>query len=209
MKTILFQGDSITDAGRSRDNDNDRGTGYPTLVSAELGFKYPNEYKFINRGISGNRIVDLYARIKRDFINLKPEYLTILIGINDVWHEINDKNGVDNKKFFKVYCDLIEEIRSMLPDIKIFILEPFVLKASATEKSWSIFRRETEMRAESAKAVAEKFGLTFIPLQEKFDEAEKKAEASYWLGDGVHPTAAGHELIAKELSAALEKAFEN
>lgn len=207
MKTILFQGDSITDAGRSRDNDNDRGTGYPTLVSAELGFKYPNEYKFINRGISGNRIVDLYARIKRDFINLKPEYLTILIGINDVWHEINDKNGVDNKKFFKVYCDLIEEIRSMLPDIKIFILEPFVLKASATEKSWSIFRRETEMRAESAKAVAEKYGLTFIPLQEKFDEAEKKAEASYWLGDGVHPTAAGHELIAKELCAALEKAF--
>lgn len=209
MKTVVFQGDSITDAGRNRDNDNERGIGYPTLVSAELGYKYPGEYVFINEGVSGNRIVDLYARIKRDIINRKPDYLTILIGINDVWHEINDKNGVDNKKFFKVYCDLIEEIRSMLPDIKIFILEPFVLKASATEKSWSIFRRETEMRAESAKAVAEKFGLTFIPLQEKFDEAEKKAEASYWLGDGVHPTAAGHELIAKELSAALEKAFEN
>ncbi len=209
MKTVVFQGDSITDAGRNRDNDNERGIGYPTLVSAELGYKYPGEYVFINEGVSGNRIVDLYARIKRDIINRKPDYLTILIGINDVWHEINERNGVDNKKFFKVYCDLIEEIRSVLPDIKIFILEPFVLKASATEKSWSIFRRETEMRAESAKAVAEKFGLTFIPLQEKFDEAEKKAEASYWLGDGVHPTAAGHELIAKELSAALEKAFFN
>ena len=207
MKTILFQGDSITDAGRSRDNDNDRGTGYPTLVSAELGLKYPGEYKFINKGISGNRIVDLYSRIKCDFINLKPDYLTILIGINDVWHEIGNRNGVDNDKFFRVYCNLIEEIRAMLPDIEIFILEPFVLKASATEKNWRVFRKETLMRAESARAVAEKFGLTFIPLQEKFDEAEKKACASYWLGDGVHPTAAGHELIANEVVKALEKKF--
>ncbi len=207
MKTILFQGDSITDAGRSRDNDNDRGTGYPTLVSAELGFKYPGEYRFINKGISGNRIVDLYARIKCDFINIKPDYLTILIGINDVWHELGDRNGVDNGKFFRVYCELIEEIKAMLPDLKIFILEPFVLEACATEGKYGIFRRETEMRAESAKAVAEKYGLTFIPLQAKFDEAEKKADASYWLGDGVHPTAAGHELIAREVVCALEKEF--
>ncbi len=207
MKTIVFQGDSITDAGRNRDNDNERGIGYPTLVSAELGLKYPGEFVFINEGISGNRIVDLYARIKRDIINRKPDYLTILIGINDVWHEINDRNGIENKKFFRIYCDLIEEIKAMLPDIQIFILEPFVLKASATEKSWGVFRRETEMRAESARAVAEKFGLTFIPLQDKFDEAEKKAEASYWLGDGVHPTAAGHEIIANEVVKALEKKF--
>lgn len=207
MKTIVFQGDSITDAGRNRDNDNERGIGYPTLVSAELGLKYPGEFVFINEGISGNRIVDLYARIKRDIINRKPDYLTILIGINDVWHEINDRNGIENKKFFRIYCDLIEEIKTMLPDIQIFILEPFVLKASATEKSWGVFRRETEMRAESARAVAEKFDLTFIPLQDKFDEAEKKAEASYWLGDGVHPTAAGHEIIANEVVKALEKKF--
>lgn len=207
MKTILFQGDSITDAGRSRDNDNDRGTGYPTLVSAELGFKYPGEYKFINKGISGNRIVDLYARIKCDFINIKPDYLTILIGINDVWHELGNRNGVDNDKFFRVYCDLIEEIKTMLPEIKIFILEPFVLKAAATEGAYGVFKKETALRAESAKKVAEKYGLTFIPLQEKFNEAEKKANASYWLADGVHPTAAGHELIAKEVVAALEAEF--
>ncbi len=207
MKTIVFQGDSITDAGRNRNNDNERGIGYPTLVAAELGYKYPGEYVFINEGVSGNRIVDLYARIKRDIIHRRPDYLTILIGINDVWHELNDRNGVDNKKFFKVYCDLIEEIKAVLPDIKIFILEPFVLKASATSKNWAVFRRETEMRAASAKAVAEKYDLTFIPLQEKFDEAEKKAEASYWLLDGVHPSAAGHELIAREVTAALEKSF--
>jgi len=207
MKTIVFQGDSITDAGRNRNNDNERGIGYPTLVAAELGYKYPGEYVFINEGVSGNRIVDLYARIKRDIIHRRPDYLTILIGINDVWHELNERNGVDNKKFFKVYCDLIEEIKAVLPDIKIFILEPFVLRASATSKNWAVFRRETEMRAASAKAVAEKYELTFIPLQEKFDEAKKKAEASYWLLDGVHPSAAGHELIAREVTAALEKSF--
>lgn len=204
MKTILFQGDSITDAGRNRDNDSEIGIGYPLLVSADLGFKYPQEFRFINKGISGNRIVDIDTRIKRDIINLKPDYLTILIGINDVWHEINDLNGIDNKKFFRVYSAIIEEIKARLPELKIFILEPFVLRASATDDDWNVFRRETEMRAESAKAVAEKYGLTFIPLQAKFDELEKKAEASYWLSDGVHPTAAGHRLIANEVIKAIE-----
>lgn len=205
MKTIVFQGDSITDAGRNRDRDSERGIGYPTLIAGELGYKYPAEYDFINEGVSGDRIVDLYARIKRDIIQRKPDYLTILIGINDVWHEISERNGVENKKYFRVYCDLIEELKAVLPDLKIFILEPFVLKASATERNWNVFRRETEMRAESAKAVAEKYGLFFVPLQEKFDEAATKAEPSYWLSDGVHPTAAGHELIARELVPVLEK----
>ena len=94
MKTILFQGDSITDAGRARDNNSNRGLGYPHLVSARLGMDNPTEYNFINRGISGNRIVDLYARIKADIINLKPDVMSILIGVNDVWHEIAASNGV-------------------------------------------------------------------------------------------------------------------
>lgn len=206
MKTVVFLGDSITDAGRNRDNDNERGIGYPTLVAAEMGLDHPGEYAYINEGVSGDRIVDLYARIKRDIIHRRPDYLTILIGINDVWHEINERNGVENKKFFKVYSMLIEEIKAVLPDIKIIILEPFVLKASATEKAWNVFRRETEMRAESAKAVAENFGLDFVPLQKLFDAAAEKAEPSYWLSDGVHPTAAGHEIIAREVVKALERA---
>ncbi|MBQ9920892.1 MAG: lysophospholipase, partial [Clostridia bacterium] len=84
---ILFQGDSITDAGRARDNDINLGTGYPMLVKATLGFEEPGKYEFFNRGISGNRVVDLYARIKNDIINLKPDVMSILIGVNDVWHE--------------------------------------------------------------------------------------------------------------------------
>ncbi|MBQ6421407.1 MAG: SGNH/GDSL hydrolase family protein [Clostridia bacterium] len=205
MKTFVFQGDSITDAGRSRSDDNNRGCGYPTLCAAKLGAKYPDKYRFLNRGVSGDRIVDVYARIRRDQINLAPDYLSILIGINDVWHEFGGRNGVDAKKYFKVYCDIIEETLTMCPDVKIFILEPFVLKASATEGNWDIFRKETEMRAAAAKQVAEKYGLVFVPLQEMFDKACEKAPASYWLLDGVHPSAMGHELIADKLCAAFEE----
>ena len=101
MKTFLFQGDSITDADRRRDDINNFGYGYPNIVAAKYLSEFPNEFTFINKGISGNRIVDLYARIKIDLINLKPDYLSILIGINDVWHELSSENGVDNEKFKK------------------------------------------------------------------------------------------------------------
>lgn len=205
MKTILFQGDSITDAGRSREDDSQTGIGYPTLVKAELGFECPGQFVWYNRGISGNRVVDLYARIKADFINLKPDVMSILIGVNDVWHEINCQNGVDAEKYFKVYSMLIEELREALPDTKIMILEPFVLKAAATEDNWEQFRTEVRKRAEKAREIAEKYDLPFVPLQEKFDEAAKAAPCSYWLADGVHPTAAGHELIKREWIRAFKE----
>ncbi len=198
MKKILFQGDSITDAGRSRENDADRGIGYPTLVSAELGFLYPGEYEFVNRGISGNRSIDLLARIKRDIINLKPDIMSILIGVNDVGHEFMYEDGVDTEQFEKYYAMIIEEVTEALPDIKIMILEPFLLKASATEEDWDEFRYGVEKKAAAAKNIAERFGLKFIPLMRKFDDAAKTVAADYWLSDGLHPTAAGHELIARE-----------
>lgn len=198
MKTILFQGDSITDAGRARDNDMNVGIGYPVLVKGTLGFEHPGEYTFLNRGISGNRVVDVYARIKSDIINLKPDVMSILIGVNDVWHEVSRENGVDAEKYFTIYSMLIEEIKAALPDIKIMILEPFVLKGTATEEAWDIFRPEVEKRAAKAKMIAEKFDLPFIPLQDKFDAATLLAPADYWLVDGVHPTTMGHELIKRE-----------
>ena len=205
MKTFLFQGDSITDADRKRDDISNYGYGYPNIVAAKYLEENHNEYKFINKGISGNRIVDLYARIKIDLINLKPDYLSILIGINDVWHEIQSQNGVDNKKFKKVLSMLIEEVKEALPDIKIIMLEPFVLKGPATEENWDEFYNETKLRAQSVKEVADEYGLSFVPLQDKFDEATKDTQTTYWLADGVHPTPAGHNLIAKALTAEFEK----
>ena len=198
MKTILFQGASITDAGRNRDDINSLGLGYPLLVSASIGFDYSGEYAFINKGVSGNRIVDLYARIKADIINLKPDVMSILIGVNDVWHELDFKNGVDCEKFFKIYSMLIEEIKAQLPDIKIMIMEPFVAAGRATTENIDIFRTEVFKRAEKAKEIAKKYDLTFIPLQEKFDELFEAMPADYWLADGVHPNFTGHELIKRE-----------
>lgn len=197
MKRILFQGDSITDAGRSRENDAAKGYGYPSLVSGKLGYEHPGEYEFINRGISGNRVCDLLARVKCDMINLEPDVMSILIGVNDVWHEFARENGVDVVLYEKLYNILIEEVKAALPDIRIMIMEPFVLRADATDEQYDAFRAEVELRAAAAKRVAEKNGLEFIPLQAKLDEATKLAPADYWLRDGVHPTSAGHELIAR------------
>ena len=196
---ILFQGDSITDAGRSRENNDGLGLGYPHLIKAALGFAEPGKHEIFNRGISGNRVVDLYARIKADIINLKPDVMSILIGVNDVWHEFHESpNGVDADKYFKIYDMLISEVKAALPDIKIMIMEPFVLKACATEDKWDDFDKEVKKRAEMAKKIADKYNLPFMPLQDGFDALCKKAEPGYWLKDGVHPTEMGHEFIKNE-----------
>ncbi len=196
---ILFQGDSITDADRSRQDNARLGVGYPRLVEAALGFEEPGVHEFLNRGISGNRIVDLYARIKSDIINLQPDLMSILIGVNDVWHELGENpNGVDADKFFKIYSMLIEEVKEALPNIKIMILEPFVLPGCSTVEKWDEFSKEVPKRAQMAKKIAEKYGLPFISLQKGFDELSTKAPCEYWLGDGVHPTAKGHEFIKNE-----------
>lgn len=204
MIKVLFQGDSITDAGRSREADANVGRGYPHLVKAQMGFNEPLKYNFINRGISGNRIVDVYARIKLDIINLAPDFMSILIGVNDVWHEFSRQNGVDADKFEKIYCMLIEEIKQALPDVKLLIIEPFALRGSATEatledgsEKYDKFRYETEKRAQAARRVAEKYQLDFMPLQQKLDEMAEKTCPEFWLSDGVHPTEAGHALIAQ------------
>ena len=131
---ILFQGDSITDTGRNREKDISLGSGYALFVSGSLGLTFPGEHEFLNRGISGNRVVDVYARIKSDIINLAPDFMSILIGVNDVWHEFEESpNGVDAEKYYRVYDMLLEEVTTALPKIKIMILEPFCLKGNGTE----------------------------------------------------------------------------
>lgn len=212
-KVILFQGDSITDCGRNREDAASTGVGYVHMVKGQLGCEYPGEYEFVNKGISGNRIVDVYARIKADIINLKPDYMSLLIGVNDVWHELGGRhNGVSAEKFEKIYNMLITEILEELPNIKILIMEPFVLKASATvateaePERWECFKTEVSKRADVAKRIAEKYNLPFVALQDIFDDACKQASASYWLRDGVHPTPMGHWLIKNEWIKAFREA---
>ena len=197
---VLFQGDSITDAGRSRENDVAIGAGYPAFVSGIMGYQQPGKYAFINRGISGNRITDLIARVKYDIINLAPDVMSILIGINDCWHEFNCQNGVSAERFEMYYNLLIEEVKEALPDIKIMILEPFVMRGVGvgTEPYFDEFDKEVKLRAEKAKAISEKYNLTYIPLQEGLDKLSENIDPSYWTSDGVHPTPMGHEYIKNE-----------
>ena len=213
MKKILFQGDSITDCYRPRDDDRYLGAGYAELVSGEMQYKFGGEYGFVNRGISGNRITDLFARIKSDIINLKPDYVSILIGVNDVWHEIESQNGVSTETYEKIYCMLIETLLSEIPDVKILIMEPFVseyIATRATEEQpnkWNDFYNGVLEKAKTAKRISQKYNLTFVPLQEKFDEAEKRIGIESITTDGVHPTPGGHKLIAEEWLRSFEKNF--
>ena len=207
MIKYLFQGDSITDAGRERDTSRIGsevfGYGYPILFAADILRSNKGVYEFVNRGISGNRIVDVYARVKADIINLKPDVMSILIGVNDVWHEFGSQNGVDTPKFEKIYSMLIEEIKEALPNIKIIILEPFVQNGTATQSVYADFRKGVEEKAAVAKRVADKYNLAFVPLMKQFDDAASDGDTKYWTTDGVHPTAAGHQLIKEELLKAF------
>lgn len=217
MKTILFQGDSITDCSRIREEKTDfitklcnklgrktlLGNGYPALVAAELGAR-DKDLQFINRGVSGDRIPDVYARIVKDIIKIKPDYMSLLVGVNDVWQEFDRNNGTGASRFEKVYEILIQELQEELPDMKIIILEPFVLEGSATRNRenqpnrYELFRRAIIELAAIEKRLAEKYNLCFVPLQSVFDEAAEKAAPEALLSDGVHPTEKGHVLIKNE-----------
>lgn len=214
MKRILFQGDSITDCSRDRNNFYAMGDGYPYLVSTYYGLEKPGEFEFVNQGISGNRSVDMYARIKADIINLKPDYMSILLGVNDVWHELAFGNGVETPKFEKIYTMLIEEVLEALPDLKLMILEPYAIPGVATEgvledgrDKYTVFRKDTEDKAAACRRVAEKFNIPFVPLQAKFDEMQKAYGTESVSPDGVHPNGPGHMLIARAWMEAFEKNY--
>lgn len=204
IKRVLFQGDSITDWFRAKDREDALGSNYVTMAAGEIGVKYPLQYEFLNRAISGNRVTDLLGRVQKDMVALKPDYLSILIGINDVWHGYDWSNGVSAERYEIYYDLLISEIRESLPEIQIMILEPFVLDGIVTKGRWIQFRRDVEERAAAAKRVAGKHQLLFVPLQKKFDEALSIALTAYWLSDGVHLTAPGHHLIKNAWIEAFE-----
>jgi len=210
-KVILFQGDSITDCTRNREAPEDMGKGYPLLVKGALGYEAPGSYQFFNRGISGNRVVDLFARIKIDFINLKPDYASIYIGVNDTWHEIARQNGVATAKFETVYAMLIDEVQEACPQTKLILIAPFVLEGSATcnteEKPdrFALFQKDVAEKAAVVEKLADRYQLPLIRLQPAFDEATKRAPEEDWTRDGVHPNPCGHEIIKRLWLETFEK----
>lgn len=207
---ILFQGDSITDGNRTRDNDPNHflGHGYAYIISAKLGADEPEKnYEFFNRGVSGNRIVDLYSRWQEDTLNLKPDILSILVGVNDIVWELNVKAGIKTEKYEKIYKLLLEEAREVNPKIVIVICEPFILPVKGVKDNWSYWHEEIKKRQEASRNIAKKYNCLFVPLQDEFNNACKSTEPEYWIWDGVHPTAAGHELIARKWIETVNKAI--
>ena len=196
MKTILFQGDSITDAGRNREEPLDLGKGYPNLIAGRLGLDYPGKYQFLNRGISANRVVDIYSRIKQDIPLLKPDVLSILVGINDVWHDLDFRNGMGASKFKTMYRMLLDEVMEALPETRILLMEPFVLPGTDISFAVDWFVEETAARAGIVQELAREYGLSFLPLQEDLNRLASLMPEAYWLSDGVHPTICFHQYIA-------------
>lgn len=198
---ILFQGDSITDASRSRTNTTPNsapmmGSGYADMAAGDLLLNNAGKNLQIwNRGISGNKVYQLADRWDADCLQIKPNVLSIMIGVNDFWHTLTSGYTGTIETYRNDYKKLLDRTKQALPDVKLIIGEPFAVNGikSVTDKWYPKFN---EYRA-VAKEIANEYDAPFIPYQSVFDEALKQAPGSYWTGDGVHPTVAGAALMAR------------
>lgn len=191
---IVFQGDSVTDCNRSKDNDQYLGEGYVSFIAANLLSKYPElDLKIYNRGISGNRVYDLEDRWKKDCLDLNPTVLTILIGINDTWRRF-DSNVISKPTDFKAsYERLLDETVEKC-NASLILMDPFLLPFPDDRLEW---RNDLEARITIVRELAKKYNAWYVPLDGLFHQASINTPYQYWCYDGVHPTIAGHGLIAK------------
>jgi lysophospholipase L1-like esterase len=197
---VLFQGDSITDAGWNREagakpnNQPGLGSGYAWLAAAELLTGRPKDgLKVFNRGISGHKVFQLAERWQRDCLDIQPDVLSILIGVNDIWHSLNGHYNGTVEIYERDYRALLARIQKALPNVKLVICEPFVLRCGAVTDKW--FPEFDEYRA-AAQRVARSFDTVFVPFQSMFDTAIQYAPPEHWAKDGVHPSSAGASLMA-------------
>lgn len=205
---ILFQGDSITDAGRVRDfGDNPipanhlaaLGRGYAAQIACRLLADYPRHgLRIHNRGVSGNRITNMRDRWQDDCLALRPNVLSILIGVNDTWHGVakgTPENGVGVDTFDVVYRALLADTRKALPGVTIVICEPFTTEAGAVLNM--NFHPDIDERRARVAAIAADVDAHYVPFQDMFNYLSETAPPAYWAEDGVHPSAAGHEMMAR------------
>jgi lysophospholipase L1-like esterase len=200
--TFLFQGDSITDGGRWRegsDLNHIMGQSYPYLISSRLACDYPRrQLRFINRGISGNTVADLLDRWQPDAIDLKPDVISILIGVNDLDKFLRGDKDHSADQFEKRYRALLTLTMEKLPRARLILLEPFVLPVGRIGGDWDRYSSEVLVRQKIVRGIAADFHAEFVPCQRAFNHALHEAPADYWIWDGIHPTPAGHELLARE-----------
>ena len=203
---ILFQGDSITDGGRQRtgsDYNHIMGQDYAYVLAAQIGAESPErELVFINRGISGNRVPDLEARWPDDTIALHPQLLSILIGVNDLLSP--GERAVTLEQFEAGYDKLLAETIAALPTTKIVLGEPFLLPVGKQKADYATNMAEMKRRQAAVDRLGAKYHLPVVHYQQALDAALTKAPAEHWSWDGVHPTYAGHGLMAQEWLKAVD-----
>lgn len=195
---ILFIGDSITDAGRNREVSDDLGHGYPLMVAGALSAAYPERHlSFLNRGIGGNKVMDLENRWEEDCIQLQPDIVSILVGINDTWHNLESPLfGTEEtiERFETTYRRILEQVKQKT-EAQIVMLEPYVLHVPEDRREW---RKDLDPRIQAVRRLAEEFADDYIPLDGIMNALSIKTGCPYLTGDdGVHPTVAGHGVIAK------------
>ena len=202
---IVFQGDSITDGARTKDSKNFwdlnhyLGHGYAQMAAARLCVDFPDrDFRAHNRGVSGNCILDMYARWREDTLHLLPDTISILIGVNDCGREISRNAGTPADKYERIYRMMLTETREALPGVRLVIMEPFILPAGAVGEQFDKWQHLIRPIQQLLPGIAADYQAAYVPLQEKFNRLSQVREPSYWLWDGVHPTAAGHEVIARE-----------
>jgi lysophospholipase L1-like esterase len=199
---VLFQGDSVTDCGRSRTDENDLGNGYPAKIAVLWREFFPDSgIRFFNRGVSGDRTQDLLIRYQADFVDIKPDVLSILIGINDTWRRYDSGDPTPVKLFEDNYRKLLTNIKCDLPGTKIIIVEPFLLNSMPDKAAWRI---DLDPKIQSVRLLAKEFADIFIPMDGIFaSHAVSGIRELDMSDDGVHPTGLGHGIIAAEWLKAL------
>jgi len=199
--TILFQGDSITDGGRGRNNDPNHtmGHGYAFSIASRVGEAFAEKGNiFYNRGISGNKVTDLEKRWQTDALDLKPDVLSILIGVNDTHSVVRQQNIVTPEKYEEVYRSILTQTKTVLPDCMLVLCEPFILPVGRVKDSLAVFNEDIQKRQQIVRNLAKEFDAVFVPLQKIFTDAVSRASNEYWMWDGIHPTYSGHELMTKQ-----------
>jgi acyl-CoA thioesterase I len=192
--SILFIGDSITDCGRRADPSRPMGHGYAFMVSSRLSALYPDlDLKFVNRGVSGDRAGDLAARWQWDCIKLRPSLVSILAGVNDTWRRFDSGDPVSGGEFAASYRRILEMTKRET-QAAIVLCEPFLLACGQVDDEWF---KDLEPKIEAVRSLAREFSCILVPLVEAFAGASAQASPGYWAEDGVHPTAAGHALVAQ------------
>jgi acyl-CoA thioesterase-1 len=190
---VLFQGDSITDAGRERTNGANLGSGYANLVTSLFTNKYPEKQAvFLNRGISGDRVVDLERRWDEDCLDLKPTWLSVYVGINDTWRRYDRDTPLSTEEYYTTYRRLLSRVKEQL-NANLILVEPFVLPVNESQKQW---REDLDPKIQAVRELAGEFKTLYVPLDGLFAQAAAKTGAAYWAPDGVHPSPAGAALIA-------------